>query len=198
MITNVETRKSIVLLEAPILESKLQTTPFSGEDDSNYEPKICHNNLEEYRNYSWKPESQVLWLLSWGLRLTKDPPPARLVSSFLCDTTWEIAVKKCNPPKGSKTRTSKVGWFFGWPSLFGTLPTCMVLACSSCSCALSRCWFPTGPKSKLVWHDKRQATEKKQWDGNFQAGERVWDRVRRECGGNTGSTAMGFSGLDSL
>lgn len=47
MITNVETRKSIVLLEAPILESKLQTTPFSGEDDSNYEPKICHNNLEE-------------------------------------------------------------------------------------------------------------------------------------------------------
>ena len=44
------------------------------------------------------------------------------MSSFLCDTTWEIAVKKCTPPKGSKTRTSKVGWFFGWPSLFGTLP----------------------------------------------------------------------------
>ena len=65
MITDAETRKSIVLLEAPILESKLQTTPFSGEDDSNYEPEICHNNLEEYRNCSWKPESQVLlWLLS--------------------------------------------------------------------------------------------------------------------------------------
>ena len=32
---------------------------------------------------------------------------------------------------------------------------------------------------------------------HVQAGERVWDRVRRECGGNTGSTApMGLCGLE--
>ena len=61
MITDAETRKSIVLLEAPILESKLQTMgfgrsfrvvllpsscAFSGEDDTSCEPEISHKSLE--------------------------------------------------------------------------------------------------------------------------------------------------------